>query len=116
MIRWRWPDKHPAWDGKEFVSDEFTLAKFQEIRQILPPLPDEQYYTVSTALMVVLRRLDLRSERFGALSGIQVVECPKQKASAWCFRDRETFNKWLAGELTEMDLVDLMVKGECRSE
>lgn len=92
-----------------------TLATLAAALSDMPRPPMWRYCTVKPEHAAMLRREipPAQSSQLPA-GGIEVYEMPLQAADSWMFSDSKTLRKYLAGELSELDLVALIETSACQ--
>lgn len=96
-------------------SAALTFATLAAMMSEIPKPPPWRYCTVKPEHAEMLRR-EIPPAQPGQLPivGIEIHENPGQVADSWMFRDSKTLRKYLAGELSELDLMGLMETGACQ--
>jgi hypothetical protein len=100
----------------ENAEDILTIEALTELIAKLPPPPKWKASVVRPQVLARLRELEAPTPSasvFLSTFGMPLYE-KNQMADCWIFSDFETLEKYLNGDLTEMDLVNLALSGVCR--
>lgn len=96
-------------------NDRFTLAAIAAAMAAMPKPPPYRYCVCKPEYYVRLQRETPTDAGPFQGAGIQIF--PKfQTVAAWLFADHRTMHKYLAGELTELDLLSLVQTGGVRPD
>lgn len=98
-------------------ADNLTLATLKAVIAEMPNPPLWHSCTAKPEHCARLRREIPATEYqtdFGVIRVIRIYEKPGQVADAWMFSDDKILLQYLNGELTELDLFELMRTGACQ--
>lgn len=107
-------DAQAGFTASRGSADNLTLARIMAVMAEIPKPPPWHSCTAKPEHCARLRcdipAMNIRTT-FGA---IRIYEKPGQVADAWMFSDDKILRKYLNGELTELDLFELMRTGACQ--
>ena len=96
--------------------NDFTIETLMEVMDKLPPPPKWKACVMRPVALAKLRQNHQRETVQSTASvflqafGMPIYE-KHQLADAWMFAELETMRKYLKGELTESDLVEMVISG-----
>ncbi len=97
------------------MPNNLTLAAIMAAMAEIPKPPPWCSCTAKPEHCARLRReTPPAAEYQTSFGGIRIYEKPGQVADVWMFRDDKILQKYLNGELTELDLFELMRTGACQ--
>lgn len=92
----------------------FTLEKLAAITATLPKSPLFHYCVVRPEVADLLRRETTVPIQPGdPPAAIEIYIKPGQESASWLFSDGKTCRRYLAGELSELDLLAMITGGGC---
>lgn len=90
-----------------------TFAGIMSMLDALPPRIESWPYCVTKPQHAARLQAEFRPSQ-GDILGIQIIEKPNQVADAWMISDRRILNRYLSGELSELDLMALAGPVNCK--